>query len=255
MGAPQLGLAELSRLGRAFSLDFLELRTVAGSTDLPGLFARGIPHDDRLPVRVVASDLRLLDCDESQIENFLRYAAVADQFGAPYVRVFGGGEIDRMVTEGDLARVGAVLAGCRTEMKRRGLRGEILLETHFAFSSARVCRRLNEWLDEPVSILWDSHHTWRRCGEAPAEAWSLIGPWVRHVHYKDSRMEPGGKGDGRYVPPGQGEFPSRELMELLRAENFEEGLSLEWEKLWHPELPDLSEVLPHFMKIAGGEAR
>lgn len=254
MGAPSMGLAELRQLAREFSLDFLELRTVEGTTDLPQLLVQGsleAPHGTTPPIRLVASNLRLLNAGAADVENFLGYAAVADHFGAPYVRVFGGGAIGQDVTGDELASIRDILAHCRRALKSRGLRCEILLETHFAFSSAQTCRRLNDSFGEPVPILWDSHHTWRRGGETPEEAWNLIGPWVRHIHYKDSRMEPGAKGDGRYVLPGHGEFPSRELMRLLRAQGYAGGLSLEWEKLWHPELPDLRDALADFVEITG----
>lgn len=134
-------------------------------------------------------------------------------------------------------------------MKSRGFRCEILLETHFAFSSARICRSLNDRLYDPVLILWDSHHTWRRGHEAPDVAWNLLSPWIRHIHYKDSRMYPGSSIDGCYVSPGQGEFPTELLMRELRASDYYYGLSLEWEKFWHPELPDLREVIPAFVRL------
>ena len=42
--------------------------------------------------------------------------------------------------------------------------------------------------------------------------------------------------------PGQGEFPMPTLRKLLAAE-FAGPVSFEWEKLWHPYLPELEEAL------------
>jgi sugar phosphate isomerase/epimerase len=256
MGAPGLSLAGLRELARRFSLDFIELRTVCASTDLPGLLERGAlgeAEGDDVPVRLVASDLRLLEAGPGEVEAFLRYAAVAEHLRAPYVRVFGGGNVGQELGEDDLERVAERLDLCREEMSRRGFGAEILMETHFAFSSARMCRALNDRLRVPVSLLWDSHHTWRRSNESPESAWAMIGPWIRHIHYKDSRLRSGSGIDGCYVPPGEGEFPTMALMKHLRANGYSHGLSLEWEKLWHPELPGLDEVLPAFVALTSEE--
>ena len=45
-----------------------------------------------------------------------------------------------------------------------------------------------------------------------------------------------------YVLPGEGEFPTGPIMELLGKE-YAGVVSLEWEKLWHPYLPPLDEAL------------
>ncbi len=200
LGAPSLRLVELRRLARSFSLDFIELRAVDSSTDLPGLLAQGALADlatDALPVRLVASDLRLLEAGPAEIEAFSRYAAVADHLCAPCVRVFGGGAVGQELADGDLDRVAGQLESLpggdeetRCPLQRSSL------ETHFAFSSARMCRSLNRRLSGPVLLLWDSHHTWRRGHETPEDAWALICPLVRHIHYKDSRMHSSSGIDG-----------------------------------------------------------
>jgi sugar phosphate isomerase/epimerase len=172
---------------------------------------------------------------------------LADALGAPYVRVFGGGQWENPVTDHDVARAAAAAVRCREELYRRGILAEMLMETHFGFSSSIHCVRINEMLPSPLPILWDSHHTWRRHGESPSETWSRIAPWVRHIHYKDSRREDPTAGDGLHVLPGEGEYPARELRDLLKREAYAGGVSLEWEKLWHRDLPELSSALPLFL--------
>ena len=46
-----------------------------------------------------------------------------------------------------------------------------------------------------------------------------------------------------YVLPGTGEMPTGEVLTLLRRDAFRGAVSLEWEKMWHPYLPDLSAAL------------
>jgi sugar phosphate isomerase/epimerase len=122
----------------------------------------------------------------------------------------------------------------------------MLLETHDSFSHPECCQKLNEILREPLGILWDSHHTWKISGESPEETWSKLGSWVKHIHYKDSIEE-----DAllHYVLPGTGEFPTTSLLRLLQGKGYDGGFSLEWEKLWHPELPPLRNALEKFRTI------
>jgi sugar phosphate isomerase/epimerase len=38
-------------------------------------------------------------------------------------------------------------------------------------------------------------------------------------------------------------MPLPEVMSVLRRDGYNGAISLEWEKMWHPYLPDLSEAL------------
>ena len=49
-----------------------------------------------------------------------------------------------------------------------------------------------------------------------------------------------------YVLFGGGEFPADECMRLLEQSGYEGWYSLEWEKMWHPELADPFIALPLF---------
>lgn len=253
LGDPCRTLPELFGLAREFGMQFVELRAVEGTTALPDYFTPEKVNEALrgVPIRLIASDLRLLEAKGEDIAAFCRYAELADTLGAPYVRVFGGGEWRRPLLADDLSRAAQTVERCREELARRGVRAQMLIETHFGFSSSADCERLNARLAAPLLVLWDSHHTWRRSGESPAQTWRRIGAWVRHVHYKDS--VPGGpaREDGVHVLPGEGEYPAGELAEVLRRAAFSGGVSLEWEKLWHPELPELAEALPRFLKLFG----
>jgi sugar phosphate isomerase/epimerase len=63
------------------------------------------------------------------------------------------------------------------------------------------------------------------------------------VHIKDSTGLPSARHPYTYVIPGTGEMPLPEVMSVLRRDGYNGAISLEWEKMWHPYLPDLSEAL------------
>jgi sugar phosphate isomerase/epimerase len=245
LGAPQLDLRGLDALAREHGLDFLELRAVGGSIELPDYF-RDHPAELRAastPVRVLATNLRLTEAKDQDIAAFSRFVGLGKAMNAPWLRVFGGEHWGTEINDDLLQRASKTVASCREILRGEGASCEMILETHSGFSSAKICRRLNDYLPEPLAIIWDSHHTWKLAGETLNESWDAISPWVRHVHLKDSVLDPAHKDGYQYVPPGRGRFPTRELLDLLKSAGYRGGVSLEWEKLWRPELPDIGEAL------------
>lgn len=49
-----------------------------------------------------------------------------------------------------------------------------------------------------------------------------------------------------YCRFGEGEFPATKCLETLRSGGYCGWYCLEWEKAWHPEIADPSEIFPHF---------
>jgi sugar phosphate isomerase/epimerase len=252
IGCPEFSLTETALLAEKFELDFVELRALGGTIDLPAYFAGAeieVPKSTK--IQLVATNLHLMTATDKEIDNFLQYAAVADKLNAPFLRVFGGGQWGDSLTESGLNHAVKVVQRCRAALDVKKSRSEMLLETHSMFSSSANCRRLNERLEDPIRILWDTHHTWRSAGESPGESWRQIGSLVRHVHVSDSRAKKSEPSHQPYdcVLPGTGEYPMTQLKELLIEINYIYGVSLEWEKLWHPHLSNVGEVLERFAKL------
>lgn len=252
IGHPNASLVEMASLAAEFGLDFIELRALGGSIDLSAYFTANYPVEYipsiRPRVRLIATNLQLIDAAESSINDFLQAVDVAVRLEAPYVRVFGGGHWGEALSRAALDHAVKTVQRCRSAIRERSAACDILLETHSAFSSSIVCLEFNRRLDEPLHILWDSHHTWRNAGESPRESWDQIGPFVRHIHFSDSQSK-GLEASHRCVLPGTGEYPVETLRQVLVEEGYAYGVSLEWEKLWHPELPDVRNALEEFRKL------
>ena len=247
LGQPELSIKQCEALAEEFALDFLELRVLEGSLDLPAYFKSRGAEMSVVPVRVLGSSLRLTEASLADLDDFFRYAELAHRLSVPYIRVFGGGREGDSLPAEKFLQAAELINQIRETSRRKGWSFEILLETHSAFALPEYCKKLNELLAEPISLIWDTHHTWKFAGATLEETWAKLGPWVRHVHYKDSITE----GETfRYVLPGEGEFPGSALFDLLREKQYEGGVSLEWEKLWHKELPPLRTALEKFCQIA-----
>jgi len=254
LGCPELSFAEACELAAEFHLRPIELRSLWGRVDLPACMAQfGVTADKARSllahsnafVPVAGSSFKLVGNNSNSRAEFLDYCEWAQSWGIPNVRVFGGGTWGQPVTEAEYNHAAETVDWWRRERNSRGWQLEMLLETHDSFSASAPCCELMKRLDNPLGIIWDSHHTWRLGEEKPATTWSRLGEWVRHVHVKDSIDKPSARHPYTYVLPGEGQAPLAEIVRVLREHDFSGIVSLEWERLWHPYLLPLRSALSH----------
>jgi sugar phosphate isomerase/epimerase len=250
LGCPELDLDAVIALAGRHGLHSLELRVLGGSLDLPAWLAQHYETPEKFAahlkqkrVRVCAmnTSFKLIgsnDIDRATLEKFVPWADAAE---VPWLRVFDGG---RLGDAAEAAEAAATIKWLRAERRRRYWAVDFLVETHDAFLRGDALKRLIAQAPE-VSLLWDAHHTWRLGGETPPETWQVIRNHTRHVHVKDSvsRPSPHGTYDFTYVLPGQGEFPMVAVLKSLEQDKFNGVLSLEWDRQWHPYLPELDKAL------------
>jgi sugar phosphate isomerase/epimerase len=247
LGCPGLDLAGVFSLARAHGIRAVELRALGGTLELPLYFiGRGdepaalaaAAAEAGVRIAALGTSLRLIGGTDLDRRKFLEYVPWAEALGVPLLRVFDG---TPSADGADMERAVAAVGWWRALRAERGWRTDIMVETHDSFLGGVAIRRFAE-ASPGTRILWDSHHTWRRGGEDPAQTWREIGPHVAHIHVKDSvgRSVPGLA--PTYVLPGTGEFPMASLRSAL-AGTFAGPVSLEWERQWHPGLPPLGEAL------------
>ena len=95
---------------------------------------------------------------------------------------------------------------------------------------------------DDAGALWDWEHPFRR-GESPAETARCLGPYLAHVHVKDSILR------GQRSTPallGEGELPLGDCFRALRDSRYAGWLTLEVEKRWISESPEPEKSIPHF---------
>ena len=178
------------------------------------------------------------------LEEGKRMSDLAAALGAPGMRVFGdtvqpGADRDstrRWIAEsiGELAEI--------TSRKRV----EVWLETHGDFASAAATLEILLQSGSPhAGALWDPANCLVEAQETPAEGAAKLGSAIRHTHMKDLRRE---NDEWEHVLTGEGNFPLRQQLEALQELNYDGYVSFEWEKKWHPEIPDAEIALPHFIQ-------
>lgn len=246
LGCPDLDLEGIIRLALLHGIGVVELRALGGTIDLPralsslgysagGLFLRA--RESGVSFVSMDTSLSLIGASDSDVEEFLAFVPWAEAMGIPWLRVFDGGET---CDGAEIARAAAVVSRWKEIRSSRGWKADIMVETHGALSTSRSIERFVEAVPG-VRILWDTHHTWRAGGERPSDTWRAIAPSVVHIHVKDSRAAEPGR-PVCYRLPGTGDFPMKELLGAING-SFSGGVSLEWERIWHPELPSLDEAL------------
>ncbi len=252
LGCPEVDLDHAIAIATRHGFHSLELRTLGGTTDLPAWFQThyGSPaglaahlQQRHFKVCALGTSFKLVGrdgIDRAQLGQFVRWA---DECDVPWLRVFDGGKTG---DANEVAEAASTLDWWREERIRNNWAVELMVETHDGFVTSAALHGLIAKCPR-INLLWDVHHTWKKGGEAPAETWKTIRNHVVHLHVKDSisRPAPTGTQAYTYVLPGEGEFPMGGLRELLEQDKFDGVISLEWERMWHPYLPEIDKALHH----------
>ena len=252
LGCPEYGLAAAVELADRCGIEFLEIRTLNNTVDCQKTlyFPENEPVMRRLAAagrcRVLDSSFGLTVNKPGARETLLEIARTADDFGIPYIRIFGGGNFGEALDDERVRQAAENLAWFR-EQKFGAL---LALETHDIASSARDCRNLQERCGEAFPIIWDAHHTFQLAGESFGESFRVLGGSIVGVHFKDSHpvMTPEGR-ICSYDLIGEGTVPLDELFALLEREHCDVPVTLEHEKFWRKQLPELTVALDSWVSF------
>jgi fatty-acyl-CoA synthase len=252
LACPDWSLERALAAGREYGYRGVELRLVDGNTVEPPISDAETKRVARLlassGLEVVALDSSIRLTDGEPAEVAARIGASVEQavaWGAPLVRVFGGG--------GDPGQAVAALGLAGPRAERAGIK--LGLETHDSFSaSAAVGSVLDQVDSASVGAVWDVVHTYR-LGDTPTGVVLRLGSRIFDVHVKDARRA-GPNGDWEhgfdYVLLGEGEVPVSECLDALRAAGYTGWVVAEWEKKWHPELAEPEVALPQHARVLEG---
>ncbi len=244
IGCPDKSLAEALALADKFGVSYIEVRSLHNREDLPVLMKEtfGSPaalkeclsHFHASPL-VWGSSFSLFGREQwPGFDDILPWLGPCQ-----WIRILDGGKLGHSFTDEDIARCRHCLQWARERLRSFGTTARLLIETHGALADPVECRHVIDTIGCDFELLWDTHHTWRLGKTSNTESWKLLGPWVRHIHVKDSRST---IDKFEYTLPMQGEFDFPGLFSLLRSSGYSGAISLEWEKRWHPELLPLEDA-------------
>jgi sugar phosphate isomerase/epimerase len=163
-----------------------------------------------------------------------RFIDLAAKLNCPYIRVFPNQipkdrdrqETLNLIIDG-LKELGTYASNTQVT---------VLLESHGELIYKKDLLFVMEGAANPhVGLVWDVCNMWIVTKEPPEEVYASLKPFIRHTHIKDLKIE---NGKEEYVLLGTGIVPIFQAIDLLYKNNYPGYYSFEWEKLWHPEIPD-----------------
>ena len=183
---------------------------------------------------------------EKHMKEAKAFIDLAQQINCPYVRVFPNEfpkDQDRNLTMEYVAK-GLLMLG--DYAKERNV--TVLMETHGDFSQSDDIVKVMKMAEHPnVGLVWDISNMWTETKEAPAVVYKKLKKYIRHTHIKDAKLLPSDK--LQYVFLGKGNVPIFEAIDILSKDGYKGYYSFEWEKLWHPEIPEPELALADYARV------
>ena len=251
LGCTDGSLGEILALAHRYGIAAVEVRGIGGvlnNGEIADFFPENAPKTKEMLQEAGVTPLILGTSvsfhDEAKFEENLqagkRDMEIAARLGFSAVRVFG----NRIVGD-EAACIGRVAEGLRTlALAAAPLGVSVFLEVHGDFNTVERllpivegCRDL-----QGFGLIWDICHTNATYGADWRRFYEPLAPFIRHVHLKDIK-------NGLHVLPGEGELPICEVIRTMRADGYEGYFSLEWEKHWHKELPEIEVALERLLQL------
>ncbi|MBH53802.1 MAG: sugar phosphate isomerase [Opitutaceae bacterium] len=251
LGCPSLNLDSICALAREYGLRFVEIRATEDRVELPQLFKErfGRPEslseyllDQQVSISCLNTSLKLVGNDEDCREEFLKFLPWAEAIGTKTLRVFDGGTVPDGLNDEAYQSALTTFEWWSEERSKNQWSTDIAIETHDCLVSHPALERILKAKPD-LNIIWDTHHTWKKSGDSVETSWQKVAKNVCNIHIKDSISVPSAKHPFSYVNLGEGEFPLEDTLQLLKQNNYQSFVSIEWEKMWHPYMPDLQVAL------------
>ncbi len=248
LGCPDWDLQQITDFAKAHGYRGIELRGLQREMDLTkcAVFNTGQSRANTVSL-MKEKALRFVGLGSSAALHFAegaerqknmdearQFIDLAQQINCPYVRVFPNNlpkDRDRNETLDTIAQSLLELASYA-----KGSNVTVLMETHGDVVNSNDLEKVMRSADHPhTGLVWDIANMWSVTQEPPAQVYQNLKKYIRHTHIKDGNLV---NGKLRYTLTGRGEVPIAEAIESLIKGGYKGFYSFEWEKLWHPEIPE-----------------
>ena len=193
LGCPEWSFTDIVSVASDLGYDGIEIRGISGELHAPAL-APFSPSNIETTIQKLAALSLTIPCltsacnlnNTSEMDEARAYVDTASALGAPYIRVLG----DKAPASSDGVSLNIVvqnLVAIAEYAKQKGVMP--LIETNGFFAKTKVLGALLGSIDTGnIGVLYDIHHPYRFFGESPSYALKNIGPYIKHVHIKDSTL-------------------------------------------------------------------
>jgi sugar phosphate isomerase/epimerase len=181
---------------------------------------------------------------QANIDELRRYADLAAELDAPYVRAFlgelpNGVQLDSSIYE----NISDCLNTASDYAESVGVK--IAIEPHDDFvRSSTIVPILNRVQHAALRVIWDMGNTFA-AGEELSEGFEFLKDHIAYVQVKDGKKQDAA---WQLCLLNQGDVPLGKAFELLLTNGYQGTFSVEWEYAWHPELEPPEIALPAALK-------
>lgn len=244
---------EASRLG----YDALEIRGVDGvmrAEEIPLFYLENLKNtildlqEHNLQFIGFGTSVNLHDAEKyaDALDEGKKAIDVCTIASIPFIRIFGD-KIESDAVQNEVIQ--RVISGIRELCTyAQGKKVEVLLEIHGDFNTVETISEVINGVKEceNFGLLWDIEHSDKVYADGWKIFYDLIKPYIKHVHIKDHA-----RNDGSYelCLMGKGDIPIADIVKTLKEDGYTGYFSLEWEKKWHPELPEPDIALTQYMEF------
>ena len=256
LGCTDKSLCEILTLAEAYGIRALEIRGMDGIMDnrqIEALRAANCEQTLEMFARsnvtpwVLGTSCSFHHPDKcsAAVEEGKACIDIAERLGIPYIRVFGNNLIGDTEEE-RTACLTRVISGIQAVCDHASATSvTVLLEVHGDYNKIETLKPITDALSDRThfGLIWDIAHT-KAYGDEWTMFYQTFKPYIRHIHIKDYAMAA-----QKLVLPGEGDLPILPIAQTLLADGFDGCFSLEWEKKWHPELPEIEEALKAYVSM------
>lgn len=255
LGCPDWSFERVLSQAAAMGYEGIEIRGVDGEmfADKIAQFKPGVQRDT---LRALAK-AGLMMCGFGTSVNFHDAAKTDDMLaqgkaaidvchamGIPAIRVFG----DKIGDADEQTIIGQVISGIQALCDyAQGSAVQVLLEVHGDFNTLERVQAVARGVARPnAGILWDIEHSDKVYGDDFMAFYGPLKPYIKHVHVKDHQ-----RAGGAFIlcRLGQGDIPILQIVRQMIQDGYDGWFSLEWEKKWHPELPEPEIAYPEYIEL------
>jgi sugar phosphate isomerase/epimerase len=259
LGCPDWTFEEVLQCAVKYQIPYLEIRGMNGDLNPESIqeFAPAQAYNTRrrlaeLNISIACLSASLFfherDMYEKMIIDGKKAIDICERMKIPYIRVFGDQIPEKEKSSEVIDRVVRGIGELCAYGKGKGV--TVLLEIHGDFNRIESVSQVIFGLKEQdnFGILWDIQHSDKVYQEHWRDFYEVIKLYVRHVHIRDQKGRIGSEVKNISLI-GEGDVPLKEVVLQLLDDQYEGCFSLEWEKQWAPDLPELPIALESMIKF------
>ena len=168
--------------------------------------------------------------NEEMISDTHKSIDLASDVGSPVIRVFGGIIPEGITREKAIALLVKSMQSVADHAAEKNV--TVCLETHDHWCNPEHLAEVMKQVNHPaIAVNWDIMHPVRVAKVTMDEAFRVLKPWIKHIHFHDGISI---KNGGVVLKPiGEGDIDHQRAVQLLKDNNYGGFLSGEWID-WEP---------------------